>query len=267
MVTVTKARGCADFGRLEMKNIADAEITPSFLGTVIEEEIDTTPSHHPQIKVLECALMPDHVHVLMEATAALDIHFGEIVRVIKAAATSRIRKMCANPSLTVFNEGFHDRIVLGADQLSTLFRYLRDNPRRLAVRRAHPEYFRRVNKLQLCGCECMAYGNFQLLDNPFKEAVVVHRADSDAVRGEKSGLWHYTAANGGVLVSPFISEAEKAVRDDAEACDGKVILLTAGPLGERYKPAEHDFLLCEAGKLLIVSLPSRANSPAKNVSP
>lgn len=209
MVTVTKTRGCADFGRLEMKNIADAEITPSFLGTVIEEEIDATPSHHPQIKVLECALMPDHVHVLMEATAALDIHFGEIVRVIKAAATSRIRKMCANPSLTVFNEGFHDRIVLGADQLSTLFRYLRDNPRRLAVRRAHPEYFRRVNKLQLCGRECMAYGNFQLLDNPFKEAVVVHRADSDAVRGEKSGLWHYTAANGGVLVSPFISEAEK----------------------------------------------------------
>ncbi len=157
--------------------------------------------------------------------------------------------------MTVFEEGFHDRIVKNRTQLDTLYRYIRDNPRRLAVRRAHPEFFRRVNRMEIAGRECRAYGNFQLLDCPFREQVVVHRADTDTERADKRDRWLYTAANGGVLVSPFISPAEKAVRDEADQAGGRFILITNRQMEDRYKPSGRDFELCEAGRMLIISIP------------
>ena len=89
-----------------------------------------------------------------------------------------------------------------------------------------------------------------MLDRPFKQQVVVHRADTPSVRERHRAEWLYTAANGGVLVSPFISPAEKEVRRGA---DGRFILITNEPMGERYKPTGHDFELCETGRLLFIS--------------
>ena len=82
-------------------------------------------------------------------------------------------------------------------------------------------------------------------------------------------MWLYTAANGGILVSPFISQTEKAIRAEAEEAGGRFILVTNEPMGERYKPTGREFSLCEAGRLLIVSanLPgvlSRNNCLAMN---
>ena len=117
------------------------------------------------------------------------------------------------------------------------------------MRRAHPEFFRRVNKLKIGEKYYQAYGNFQLLECPFKEQVVVHRAS----RPEVSQGWLYAAANGGVLVSPFISQAEKAIRTEADEAGGRFIYITNQPLAERYKPSGRDFELCESGRMLIVS--------------
>lgn len=47
--------------------------------------------------------------------------------------------------------------------------------------------------------------------------------------------------------------AEKEVRRQCEAVDGKVILLSNEPFGDRAKPAAHDFELCAAGRLLILA--------------
>lgn len=131
-------------------------------------------------------------------------------------------------------------------------RYIRENPRRLAVRRLYPGYFRRVNTFRI-GERCyQAYGNMQLLECPFREQVVVHRADSEDARAHNRDLWLYTAANGGVLVSPFISPAEKSVREEADDLGGRFILIVNEPMGVRYKPSGRDFELCEAGRMLIV---------------
>lgn len=56
-----------------------------------------------------------------------------------------------------------------------------------------------------------------------------------------------------MLVSPFISQAEKEIRAAAEEAGGRFILITNEPMGERYKPSGRDFELCEAGRLLIIS--------------
>lgn len=139
-------------------------------------------------------------------------HLGDVIQAIKSASTSRIRKLCGNSSITAFEDGFHDRIITNARQLETVQNYIRENARRLAVRRAHPEFFRRVNALTIGGREYQAYGNFQLLDCPFCEQVVVHRADSPQKRQQDRERRLYTASNGGVLVSPFISPADLSRR-------------------------------------------------------
>ncbi len=132
-------------------------------------------------------------------------------------------------------------------------KYIRENPYRLLVRRDNPKYFSRLQHLTIAGRDYQAYGNLQLLDNPFKEAVAVHRADTEQQRLDNRSQWLHTAANGGVLVSPFISPAEKAIRAEAEALGANIILAVHEAFGERYKPAGHDFELCTQGRMLIIS--------------
>ena len=88
---------------------------------------------------------------------------------------------------------------------------------------------------------------------------MVHRADSAEERDRKLQEWLYTASNGGVLVSPFISKAEREVRNEAEKGGGRFILIVNEPFEKRYKPTGHDFELCESGRLLIIS----ANLPGE----
>ena len=62
-----------------------------------------------------------------------------------------------------------------------------------------------------------AYGNMQFLDNPFKRAVICHRAEEkipEIARANRNN-WYHTAENGGVLVSAFIAEASRGAPDMA----------------------------------------------------
>ena len=259
MVTISKNGSCPPFGTLIYTNPNDAYIQLSSCGEIIKKQIEITPAYHPQLKILSYVIMPDHAHILIFVTEPIEKHFGDIIQAMKSSSTSEIRKILDRRDIIVFEEGFNDRIVKSRHQLEILYRYLRDNPHSLAMRKSHPEYFRRINALKIGGNSYQAYGNFQLLDCPFKEQVVIHRADTADERERKRQLWTYTAANGGVLVSPFISKAEKEVRSDAEVAGGRFILIVNEPMEERYKPSGHDFELCEAGRLLIIS----ANLPGE----
>ena len=248
MVTVGKAPGAPDFGRLVSESI---ELTPA--GEIIKNEIEDTPAHNPQLIIMEMVVMPDHFHFLVFVTQRTKRHLGAIVQALKSAATKKIRELTGQPELTVFEEGFHDRIIMHAGQRESVANYIRQNPHRLAIRKAHPDFFRRINTLNVGGKNYQAYGNIHLLDNPFREQVVVHRADSEHTKARKRERWLYAAANAGVLVSPFISPAEKAIQ--AQACDegGRFVLIVPEPFPEKYKPTGKNFALCEEGRLLIVS--------------
>lgn len=175
MITVSKAPGAPAFGHVTgIENPERAYIRLTSTGQIISEEIAAIPGHNPQLRVLKYVVMPDHFHALVFVTVPTSKSLGAIVQSLKAAATSRIRASLNAPALSVFEEGFHDRIITHRGQLDVVFNYIRENPRRLAVRRARPEFFRRVNELRIGEGTYRAYGNFQLLECPFKEQVVVH---------------------------------------------------------------------------------------------
>lgn len=254
MITANKAAGASEFGVLaDFENPSDARIELTRAGKIIEEEIASIPMHNSAVKVLCQTMMPDHFHALLFVTEAIDRPLGAIVQATKASATRRIRELLGRPDADVFEPGFHDRIITRSGQLEAVKNYILQNPCRLAVRKALPDYFRRVNSITIAGRQVKAYGNMHLLDSPFKQQVVVHRADSPEVLEEKRQAWLYSCANGGVLVSPFISKAERAIREEAEAAGGRLILFTAEPMPERYKPFGHDFELCAEGHLLVIS--------------
>lgn len=253
MVTLKKSPDIEAFGalegdyRLQVGEKGAAYIMASRTGRAVKDCIRRFGDTEPHIRVLQYALMPDHLHMLLFVTEPTEEILGRIIARFKVS----VNKAVGDDN--VFTKGFNDQILHRWRSLDVLYKYLRDNPRRLAVRREHPEYFRRVNNLTVGGRRVQAYGNILLLRSPFMAQVVVHRRDTEDVRRVMRERWLYTAANGGVLVSPFISPAEKAVRDEAEALGAKIILISNRAMGERYKPAAREFALCEQGRLLILS--------------
>lgn len=196
--------------------------------------------------------MPDHIHMLIFVTDRLERHLGKYIGMFKVRVGQNY-KLAGGCDREIFDKDFYDCILHRHRSLNVIYNYIKQNPLRLAIRRAHPDFFRRVNIVVIDGVSCKAYGNMHLLGNPFKSQVVVHRRDTEEERTRKRAEWSHIAANGGVLVSPFISAAEKAVRRDAEALDSKIILITNAALGPRFKPCGVDFALCAAGTLLIIS--------------
>lgn len=240
-------RLAGDF-RLPVGSPGSPYIKASTLGQAVKAALREISSIHPALRVYQYALMPDHLHILLGVESALDEILGRKIAMFKIAVNNKTN--CNG----IFAPGFHDAILNPSREFSTVIKYLRSNPYRLAVRRAYPDYFQRVNRIELDGKPYQAYGNLHLLDNPFKEQVVIHRADSHDELARKTERWLYTAANGGVLVSPFISKAEKEVRTEAEAAGARIILITHEAFPERFKPSAHEFALCEQGRLLIISL-------------
>ena len=250
-ITIGKAPGCPDFSC-----ISGTETQPivkrSVFGEIIESQILNFPNLCPYLQILQYVIMPDHIHFAIFAREYLPRPIGRYIGMMKVKCGQLIRARF--PAIKdIFTKDFHDRYLRPYHSLSTIIDYIRVNPSRLLARRLHPDYFQRINNIQIQGTLWQAYGNPQLLDNPFKAPVVLHRTDSDAIRAAKHRRWKHLAENGGVLVSPFISPTEKEVRCMCEEAKGKVILLTNEPLGEREKPSAHDFALCTEGRLLILA--------------
>ena len=252
MVTLNKNPRVEDFGmlmgdyRISTGQRGAPFVSASGTGSAIKTVIREFCLIEPNARILQYALMPDHLHLLLFVERQTQNTLAQIMAIFKVAVNR------AAGIDGVFARGFNDQILKPSRSLDTLFRYLRENPWRLAVRKACPEFFRRVSSMRIGGADCQAYGNLQLLENPFREQVV-HRTDSTATCRSNRDLWLHTASNGGVLVSPFISPVEKAIRAEAEEAGGRIILIIHEPMGERYKPAGRDFELCERGRLLIVS--------------
>lgn len=234
----------------------EASIRPYYspVGFRIYEALEEISKISPYIKILQYVIMPDHIHVLLEITQTMDEPLGNYIARLKYDINQRaIRKNLITEGHSVFKRGFNDQFLRSSRSLDTLFNYIRTNPYRLWIRIMHPEYFQRIHSMELCGIECSLYGNLNLLSNPFKYPVIVHRRDSEAQLAAKKAEWRYAVTNGGVLTGAFIAPEEHKIFKGAAEYGGKLILINNKPFEEREKPSESLFKLCEKGQLLIIS--------------
>ena len=166
-----------------------------------------------------------------------------------------------------------------------MFDYLRDNPRRLAIKRLCPDLFRAARDLRrplsLLGVEgaFSALGNRFLLDQPLAQ-VQVSRRDFAYRREEKRGgglkimrdatgkpLVDFASAafetkiealltrarRGEVLLSPCVSEGEREIARRAFAEKLPLVALRNKGFAPLEKPSGRAFDACAEGRLLMLA--------------
>lgn len=153
----------------------------------------------------------------------------------------------------LFERGYNDRILLHAGQLDRWKAYLRDNPRRLLMKRERPDLFRLQQQLHVAGYTFDAIGNRFLLDWPVRLQVQCSRSlTSEQIESKKEELLQQ-ARQGAVLVSPSISPGEKAIMRAAVEEGLPVITLVENGLTPYTKPTGRSMETCATGKLLILA--------------
>lgn len=274
------------------------KIVLSAYGKVVSEEIKRIPTYKDAsaIQIYRYVVMPNHIHVLlrvhkklphplgyyiswfklqcMERTAGIPAGTGHEEsgegdtlrntagdRTENGAAGKILRNTGENRTQKrpIFGKEYHDRILMHKGQLAHMARYIQDNPRRLAMKRANPDLFRIRQNIRFGRTPCVALGNRFLAEYPQREVLQCSRRLTQAEIDAKREECLKEAANGTVYVSGAISEGEKQIsRALREAGYPLIILLTEGfpepdsPHYQFFKPQGVYFEACAEGKLLLV---------------
>ena len=181
--------------------------------------------------------------------------------------------------------GFQDSILFRAGQLDAMFNYLRDNPRRLAVKRLLPDLFRAVAARRRplpslgVGGAFAALGNRFLLDRPLVQVQVSRRdfayrrepkaggglkiardaageplvAQESAAFTAKAEALLTRARQGAALLSPCVSEGEREIARRAFAEGLPLVVLRNKGFAPLEKPGGRHFDACAAGRLLMLA--------------
>ena len=259
---------------------AAASVAPSAAGEWVAACWREIPERFPGVTLMESQLMPDHFHGIVFVREPQKKPLGAIVGAFKSHSTSLFlhaargeihaaRGMAQDEAVlcpaargggaggpsppALWSPGFQDTILFHKGQLAAMRAYVLDNPRRLAVKRAHPDLFRIVRDLPCAGARFVAIGNHFLLAYPVKRQVQCSRSVApEALAGQEAELLA-AARHGAVLVSPCISPGEKRIARTALAAGRPLIVLLENGFPPLYKPPKTYFEACAAGRLLMLA--------------
>lgn len=240
----------------------------SLLGQQVREMWETISQYHTEVRVLATTIMPDHLHGILFVERPMDQPLGMVIKGFKGGCNKAYREMfAACPAMLqhrcstedgrkqglLFSRNYNDHILDRAGELDRWFKYLADNPRRLAIKRQKPEYFTILSHVNIGEWSCQTIGNQFLLSYPEKVAVIVHRGYTDQEYEELKDKWLALAARGGVLISAAIATREKEVMREAMNRGYRLIVLRENGFPPLYKPAGESFTACSNGTLLQIS--------------
>ena len=122
-----------------------ARVERSALGVAIFAHFRRIAEFTPEIRPLYCEVMPDHLHLILQVLRPMKRPLGNAIAGFKTGCEKIYAKMGGEGRL--FAEGFVDEILSHQGQLGHWFNYLKDNPRRLAIKTLFPWLFKRVCRL------------------------------------------------------------------------------------------------------------------------
>ncbi len=153
----------------------------------------------------------------------------------------------------LFEKGYNDLILRSYDELPVWQNYLRDNPRRLLLKRTYPDWLRPYFGLRIAGQTYSAIGNRALLSAPQRLFVRVSRRLTASEIDVTVHRYLNAAQQGAVLVSPAISPGEKRVMRAAFDAGLPTIVLMENGFTPLSKPHGEQFYACAQGRLLMLS--------------
>ncbi len=269
------------FGQVVGTSDNNPHIELSTLGQRVSDEWWATSQHHPEVKVLALQMMPDHLHGILFVQEQMEKPLGILLRGFKQSCNRHYRELVLGitpvPSVALatqqtqplrpkqdrrnedrshgmlFARGYNDKLLLREGQLETWVRYLNDNPRRLLMKREHPDLFRVQRNVEAAGMTFSAIGNRFLLDRPVRLQVQCSRRLSESQIQEQVAHFLTAARQGAVLVSPAISPGEKAVMRAAFNEGLPLIYLQENGFTDLAKPGGTRMEACARGQLLILA--------------
>ena len=274
------------------------KIVRSALGQQVAEEIERIPTYKgaEYIEIYSYIVMPDHVHILLHIHERLPKHIGRFIYWFKLKCSDAYlalsngleirRTTCehttdnglvlggvpdnarvmgctcgGSPSNKVypFAPEYHDRILTNRGQLAAMKRYIHDNPRRLALKRANKDLFCIHQNIRINNMPCTTMGNMFLADYPLKQVIQCSRRLTQEQIDEHKAQCLVDAEQGHIFITAAISEGEKQIaRALRELGFPLIILLHEGfptpdsPHYRYFKPQGIYFEACAAGKLLLI---------------
>lgn len=261
------------------------------LGKQVEQNWYDIAIRHPQIQVLALQIMPDHFHGILFVKEHLDKPLGKVLLGFKQGCNKAYRSLVLHaqhaeasqaaaqhvavlqqhteqpsqkkeqPSQKkddrkhglLFERSYNDSILMQAGQLKRWYDYLADNPRRLLMKREHPDLFRIQRGLKVGALSFSAIGNRFLLQKPVLMQVQCSRRMTEEEIKNKVDECLRAASQGAVLVSPSISPGEKAVMRAAFERGFPLIILQENGFSDLAKPGGKRMDACAEGRLLILA--------------
>ena len=273
-------------GSLVGKSASEAAIDATVLGKQViaafyDIEKKVKEKTGCDVQVVQYQLMPDHFHGILYVKEKLpkEWHLGRIISGWKGAC-SRAYTRDVNESeltllqgnvLTLFEKGYNDRPLVSKGQLQGWIQYLRDNPRRLWLKKHQPDMLRKVYELEAGakGRRFTAVGNTFFVTYPEIAQVRCHRNLSEEEIQKEVAHYLGLARSGVILVSPFISPAEKAVYEACYREKLRMIRIVSRALDGKFMyPSGRDFDGCVAGFLLVLApyMAGDEHTAAKRIS-
>ena len=247
----------------------DARIELTALGSAVRDEWWGLPRYHHEIVVFDLQMMPDHLHGILYVRQQMDCDLSRVVRGFKTGCGRHYRRLLAPLSVAtqsqqtakgahpehglLFEPGYNDKILREEGQLAAWRKYLRDNPRRLLMKREHPDLFRVQRGLTFGSHQFSAIGNRFLLERPLRVQVQCSRSLTESQIAERVEHFMTLARQGAVLVSPSISRGEKAVMRAAFEEGMPLIVLQENGFTDLAKPSGRRMEACARGQLLLLA--------------
>ena len=278
MVTMTVEGRRPLFGRVYGTS-DDARIELTALGCAVRDEWRNIPSYHPEVKVFDLQMMPDHLHGILFISEPLSCGLSGIVRGFKTGCGRAYRQLVAPLSVAtqsqqtlkgshpehglLFEPGFNDLVLRTDDEYQRWKHYLRDNPRRLLMKRERPDLLQPFFNLKLGSYTYNGIGNRALLTAPQRMAVRVSRRLTGQQLETEIARYLDVARKGTVLISPAISPGEKMVMRQAFNLHLPTIVVLRNGFTLLSKPKGEQFDACSQGHLLMLSSWEHSNEQVK----
>ncbi len=159
----------------------------------------------------------------------------------------------SHPYCPLFAKGYNDLILRSYEELPVWQNYLRDNPRRLMMKRLRPEWLRPFFGLRIGSQVYSGIGNRELLTACKRTAVRLSRRLTDSEIEAEVVRYLTMAKEGIVLVSPAISPGEKRVMRTVFDAGLPAIVIVENGFTPLSKPRGEQFYACAKGQLLMLS--------------
>lgn len=287
LITVTTVDRQKILGNMVGNSAEEAHIEPTDLGRMViaffkqipEITLEKTGCH---VQVVQYQLMPDHFHGILYVKDKLPKEYplGQIISGWKGACTRaynspsmfssparrdsvEVSSIFSSPASRdsakkppLFNPGYNDRVLNQFGQLEGWIEYLRDNPRRLWLKVHNADRLRKVYEFTAGkqGHRYTAVGETFFVKYPERAQVRCHRNLNEEEIQHEVAYYLGLAHKGVVLVSPFISPAEKAVYDACFKEKLKMIRIVNRGLDNRFVyPSGRDLQGCSDGFMLVLA--------------